>query len=917
MKKLILFLGLMIWTLTGCSGPGGESHEAGGFETRKIGELPSPGSGVRNPGLAGAFAGRVKDTLVIAGGSNFPGKMPWEGGDKAFHDRIYVFRLGSGALTEIRQDLTLPEPVAYGASVSLPDGVLCIGGTDGKKCSTRVYLLGAGKTSGRPALEAFPDLPVPLSYASAVLLQNSVYVVGGSSSPDATDTGHAFFRLDLSRRNGSGFGWEALPGYPGPARVFSVAAVQSDGTQNCLFLFGGRVRRASGGPEVLDDGLVFNPVTGGWKTLAAPDPGGFPVMAGAAFPIGAGGIVFCGGAPAAIFLEEDRLKSRLAEAEDGGDPARVSSSRAELSAFHAGHPGFSRRILLYNTITKSLVPAGEFDGFCPVTTNAIPYRKGALIPGGEIKPGIRTPDILEVRFVDKARGFGSLNTAVLILYFLVLVLMGYAFSRKQKDTDDYFKGGKRIPWWAAGLSLFGTALSAITFMAIPAKTYSTDWSYFLFNMSIFLVAPLIIFLFIPFYRALNVTTAYEYLEKRFNLAARLTASVAFILFQVGRMAVILLLPSLALNIVTGMDVFLCIALMGIVSLFYTMLGGLEAVIWTDVLQVIILLSGAFLALVLMVQAIDGGAAAVLAAAVENRKFNILDWRMTLREPSVWVMLIGGLFTNLTTYGTDQTMVQRYIATKTERESRRGVWTNAWLAVPSTILFFSIGTVLFVFYKQYPTALHPALGSTDSIFPWYIVSRLPDGFSGLLIAGIFAAAMSSLSSSMNSAATAYATDIHFRFFGNAGVSRLRTARLATLAAGLAGTLFAVVMATWNVRSLWDAFNTLLGLIIGGVGGLFLLGILSRKANGAGALVGIIASVPVQILVVRSRAVHLLLYTACGVVSCFAIGWLASFLFPGGGKSADGLTVRTLGRGTGGRSRGPGRLNHSNDNEREET
>ena len=159
--------------------------------------------------------------------------------------------------------------------------------------------------------------------------------------------------------------------------------------------------------------------------------------------------------------------------------------------------------------------------------------------------------------------------------------MGYFFSRRQKNTNDYFKGGGRIPWWAAGMSIFGTALSAITFMAIPAKTFATDWSYFMLNMTIILVAPIIVFLFIPFYRKLNVTTAYEYLEVRFNLAVRLIGSFSFILFQIGRMGVVLFLPSIALNVVTGIDIFVCIALMGFVSLVYTMMGGIEAVIWTD------------------------------------------------------------------------------------------------------------------------------------------------------------------------------------------------------------------------------------------------------------------------------------------------------------------------------------------------
>jgi solute:Na+ symporter, SSS family len=455
--------------------------------------------------------------------------------------------------------------------------------------------------------------------------------------------------------------------------------------------------------------------------------------------------------------------------------------------------------------------------------------------------------------------------------------MGWFFSKRQKNTDDYFKGGGRVPWWAAGLSIFGTALSAITFMAIPAKTFATDWSYFMLNMTIIMVAPIIVFVFIPFYRKMNITTAYEYLEARFNIVVRLIGSLSFILFQVGRMGVVMFLPSIALNVVTGIDIFVCIGLMGIISLVYTMLGGIEAVIWTDVMQVIVLLGGALLSLVLIVIAVDGGFVSIVETAVENHKFKVIDLTWSLKQPTVWVMLLGGIFANITTYGTDQTMVQRYLTTKSEKAAKKSVWTNAFLTIPATMIFFFVGTALFAFYKYFPHELNPTFQNNDAIFPWYIASQLPAGISGLLIAGIFAAAMSSLSSSMNSAATAYATDIHFRFNWGIKVGGLRIARIATLIIGLIGILFALFMATMDIKSLWDEFQKILGLIIGSLGGVFLLGILSKRANSSGAVFGIICSIAVQIMVVAYEAVHLLMYSATGVISCFLFGYIGSILF----------------------------------------
>ena len=397
------------------------------------------------------------------------------------------------------------------------------------------------------------------------------------------------------------------------------------------------------------------------------------------------------------------------------------------------------------------------------------------------------------------------------------------------------------------------------------------------NMTIFLVAPLIVFVFIPFYRRMNITTAYEYLEARFSLAVRLIGSLSFILFQVGRMGVVLFLPSIALNIVTGIDIFLCIGVMGVISLIYTMMGGIEAVIWTDVMQVIVLLGGAVLSLSLIALSVDGGFSNIIETASAKGKFNVFDLTLSLKQPTLWVMLLGGSFASIATYGTDQTMVQRYLTTKTEKAAAKSVWTNAILAVPATLIFFSIGTALFVFYENYPSALNPAMQNNDAIFPWYIASQLPSGISGLLIAGIFSAAMSTLSSSMNSAATAYATDIHFRFGWNKNTEGLRIARIATLIIGITGILFAFAMATMDIKSLWDEFQKILGLVIGSLGGVFLLGLLTRRANYQGALIGIAASIVVQIFVGIYQPVHLTAYSATGVVSCFVAGYAGSMFF----------------------------------------
>ena len=466
---------------------------------------------------------------------------------------------------------------------------------------------------------------------------------------------------------------------------------------------------------------------------------------------------------------------------------------------------------------------------------------------------------------------------VIVIYFLLISGLGYYYSKRQKNTEDFFRGGQRIPFWAAGISIFGTALSPITFMAIPAKTYSTDWSYFLLNMSIFLSLPLVILLFIPYYRQKKLNTPYEYLEIRFSSIIRLLGSCCFILYQIGRIGVILFLPSIALNLVTGVDIFLCIALMGGVSLIYTLMGGIEAVIWTDVVQVFVLMGGVSLSLILIIIGTENGFSGIIEQAKIYGKFNAFDLTLSLKEPTVWVMLFGGFFINLTTYGTDHTMVQRYLVTPTQKEAQKSLWIGALLTIPATFIFFFMGTALFVFYQVNPSALNNNFINNDAIFPWYIVSQLPGGVSGILIAAIFAAAMSSLSSSMNSGAASFSADIYDRYGFVWNKDPLKMARWTTLCIGMMGILFALFMATADIKSLWDQFNKILGLIFGSLGGVFMLGLLTKKANTKGVLIGIVVSFTIQLIISFQQSVHLLMYAATGMISCFISGYFGSLLF----------------------------------------
>lgn len=622
-------------------------------------------------------------------------------------------------------------------------------------------------------------------------------------------------------------GWKKMCTIPGEARGDAAMAVQSNGVNPSLYVIGGVDAKNS---SPVTDGYQYDLILKRWSKI----PCSFPANITAAVPSGANHILLVG------------------KNEDG---------KMMLYRFHT----------ITSTITHPEIVAEGIDRIY----SFVRYEGAdlALVCAG--KDG--SPQLVSGNIIRSGRTMGILNWIVIALYFMVLAGIGFYFARRQKNTNDYFKGGGRIPWWAAGLSLFGTALSAITFMAIPAKAFSTDWSYGLFNVGIVLVAPVIVMVFIPYFRKLNITTAYQYLEIRFNAAIRVLCSVAFIVFQVGRMGVVLFLPSIALNVVTGIDIFLCIGIMGVCSILYTMTGGIEAVVWTDAIQVIILLGGALFAVGYIALSIPGGFTEAVSIAAADGKFSLGATGFDLQDSTMWTVLIAAFFTNLTTYGTDQSMVQRYLTTPSRKAAQKSVWTNALLTIPATIIFFLIGSLLYAYYKTYPESLSVSINSGDAVFPWYIFTELPAGVTGLLISGIFAAAMSTLSGSMNSAATAYIVDIYPRISRRSAGS-LKTARVATCVTGLISLAFAFFMATWNIASLWDEFQKILGLILGSMGGLFMLGMLTRRANSGGAMIGIVVSILVQVFVAKFHTLHLLLYTASGFVSCFVAGYAASFLFP---------------------------------------
>lgn len=445
--------------------------------------------------------------------------------------------------------------------------------------------------------------------------------------------------------------------------------------------------------------------------------------------------------------------------------------------------------------------------------------------------------------------FSLIDVGVLVIYLAGVVGLGAWFYSKSRNPDDYMAGGRSMSGWVVGLSIFGTYVSSISFIALPGKAFSSNWNALAFTISLPLAAWIATRWFVPYYRQGNAVSAYQHLERRFGVWARTYAAVCYLLTQVARMGSVMYLLALPLHQLLGWNIPLLILVTGGLTTLYTLLGGIEGVIWTDALQSLVLATGAVVCAILIPLSMPEGPGQLMSIAAGQQKFSLGSFAPVLTEPTFWVVLVYGLFINLQNFGIDQSYIQRYIAAKSDQDARRSVWLGALVYVPVSILFLWIGTSLFAYYDAFPELLPPALqaeiktGTGDGVFPFFIVSGLPVGISGLLVAAIFAAAMSTLSTSLNGAATLTLADFYQRFFRPEASPNESMVVLyaSTLIWGVLGTGAALAMT--EVRSVLDAWWKLAGVFSGGMLGLFLLGFLSQRTRNPSAIAAVVAGVAV--------------------------------------------------------------------------
>lgn len=861
----------------------------------EIATIPPAQGDVVQHGLATPFAGLSNGMIIVAGGCNFPNTPVYEGGIKKYYDDIFVLD-ESAKDPQWMLNGKFPYPIAYGASVIIDEGIVYIGGKNIEKEFADVHLISWNTKNKKVALEKWPTLPFSMSNMAAAVVNHTIFVAGGTANGKLANK---FLALDISKKGTDDFKWKELQDFPGPARVQPVAVAQNAAEEKHFYLFSGSsFPEGDENPTITTDGLEYNPKTKQWSNLSDINPENgivYSLHGASGIPIGVHHMLFIGGVNRELFTAGFMLERQYSDALKARDSLQIKKIAQKKYAYLTHQPEwyhFNTDVLVYHTITDTWSIIDEYPYPGPAGAPIVKSGKNWYIINGETKPGVRSPKVYRGT-ENVTANFGALNWTLLLLYLAGMLYLGYFFMKRENGTEDFFKGGQRIPWWAAGMSLFATMLSAITFMAIPAKTYATDWRYFMMAITIFVMAIPVVKYYLPFFRRLKVTSAYEYLELRFNYTSRLLASTIFMVFMVARTALVLFLPSLALTTVTGIDIYICILLMGIITIIYCTMGGVEAVIWGDVIQGFVLLGGAIFALVFLISGTDGGLNKVIDITIEHEKMKTFDMAFSFTNATFWVVLLGGIANNLISYSSDQTAIQRYLTTKDEKSAGKSIYMNGIMSVVVSFLFYFIGTALFAYYKTNPDQLNVSMANPDSIFPHFIMTNIPQGIAGIMIAAIFAASMSTVSSSINSMSTAFTTDLYQKFIKHKTDRHyLSIARLSGIIMGGLGVGLALFMAMWNILSLFDYFNYILGLLASGLGGLFFMGIFFPSIKGRAAIIGFLGGFFTVLLVKMQTDIHLMLFGFIGMASSVVIGLLASKLIPEKAKSLEGLTIKSL-------------------------
>ena len=467
-------------------------------------------------------------------------------------------------------------------------------------------------------------------------------------------------------------------------------------------------------------------------------------------------------------------------------------------------------------------------------------------------------------------GLDKLDLAIIALYLIGITLFGLRFRKKQRSLRDYFLAGRDIPWWAISLSILAAETSTLTIISIPGLAYDTNLTFLQVVMGYVVGRVVISFVLLPHYFRGDIYTAYELIERRFGRGLRSLTAGLFLLTRAAAEGVRVYAVSIVVGIALGTGEVASIAVITILTLIYTFEGGLAAVIWTDVVQTAIYVAGTLIGLVTILHLVPGGWSAIHAAAAGSGKLQVFDFTPSFWIPyTFWAGIIGGAFLTTASHGTDQLIVQRLLAARSQKQSVMALLSSGVAILFQFALFLMVGIMLWVYYRV-PSA---TFGKPDRIYPTFIVSRMPHGISGLLIAAILAAAMSNLSAALNALSSTSIMDFYVRFRPQSDErTKMRLSRLSTFV--WASLLFALaVLSLHKVGRVIEVGLQIASVAYGALLGVFLLGVLTKRANQRGAMIGMLLGFCTELYLWRTR-VPWTWWVMIGTIVTFAIGYAAS-------------------------------------------
>lgn len=473
-----------------------------------------------------------------------------------------------------------------------------------------------------------------------------------------------------------------------------------------------------------------------------------------------------------------------------------------------------------------------------------------------------------------------LDYIVFFVFVIGVVAFGCTFYHKSRNGASAFtKADGNVPTWVVGMSIFATFVSSISFLGLPGGSYSGNWNQLVFSLTIPIAMMLAAKIFIPLYRGIGSVSAYQFIENKYGYWARCYVAVCYLLTQVCRVGSILLLLAIPINTMFGWDISTVIIVTGVLTLIYSVIGGMSAVVWTDAIQGIILIIGALACALILTFSMPEGPGQVFRIATAE-KFSLGSISASLKEPTVWVVLIYGLFMNLQNYGIDQNYVQRYMTAKSTGEAVKGTIFGGLLYIPVSMVFVYIGTALYSYYTARPGLLPPDVAG-DKVFPYFIVHGLPTGLTGLVIASLFSAGMSTVATSINSSATIVFTDFYEHITGGKRDFRKRNMQVLYMTSFVVGVLgIAIGLAMQKIDGVLDAWWKLSSIFSGGMLGLFLLALVCKRPSRLASLIAVACGLLViayMSLPVFSCKIHSYMTIVFGTTVIFVVGFVLTLLF----------------------------------------